>query len=212
MVLGLVRGARHSSAAGLMHAVLLVRLATRVRGGAVAADGARALSEACADENAFELDLRAGTPLAHGADGSGGKEIWFVRHAEGWHNKHSRELPNWKAEGLSLTDAYWDARLTPLGEEQCATLAERIAERDAADMPVLIAVSPLTRTLQTATLVFGNGSAPFVATELARERIAAHTCDGRRDKSALAAEFPAVDLREVHVTATKQNLIPEFRS
>ena len=59
-------------------------------------------------------------------------------------------------------------------------------------------------TLQTATLAFGAGATgatgggpPFVATELARERIAAHTCDGRRSRTEQAAEFAHVDFSEL---------------
>ena len=74
--------------------------------------------------------------------------------------------------------------------------------------PQLVVVSPMTRALQTASLAFvGNPQPaagqtplvrpPFVATSLARERVGNHTCDGRRERAELAAEFPHVDFRQV---------------
>jgi broad specificity phosphatase PhoE len=55
---------------------------------------------------------------------------------------------------------FWDARLTPTGEEQCCRLRNEIH-----DMPhkldlELVVVSPLTRTLQTAELSLGRADAP----------------------------------------------------
>ena len=154
-------------------------------------------SEDATCANVFSLRPGPADPSA-----AGEKTLLLVRHAEGWHNKDARELPNWKADALGLTMKYWDARLTPEGERQCAALAASLAR---AAPPDLVAVSPLTRTLQTATLTFGAaygagpaaGGPPFLATELARERIAAHTCDGRRSRAEQAAEFAHVDFSEL---------------
>ena len=63
----------------------------------------------------------------------------------------------------------------------------------------LVALSPMTRALQTATLAFPNASArpPFVATSLARERVWLHACDGRRPRSELQRDFAHLDFGAV---------------
>ena len=130
------------------------------------------------------------------ADGGPRKLLHIVRHAEGFHN----------TERKHVAERSHDARLTPNGEAQCAALRAALGELAAFSSPSLLVVaSPLTRTLQTATLTFGAaygagpaaGGPPFLATELARERIAAHTCDGRRSRAEQAAEFAHVDFSEL---------------
>ena len=81
------------------------------------------------------------------------KRVTFVRHAEGYHNLRS---------ALTFDSTYnssinFDARLTPRGERQCATLATNgEAWRDVA----LVATSPMTRCVQTSLLAFpGIGDA-----------------------------------------------------
>jgi len=101
----------------------------------------------------------------------GAKLIHFVRHAQGYHNVDPRPIHERAA----------DARLTPAGEAQCAALAEATAGLS----PELIVASPLTRTLQTATLVFRSqlgqraSAPPLIACEYARETVN-YLCDCRR--------------------------------
>lgn len=125
------------------------------------------------------------------------KTILFVRHAEGWHNKDERELPNWHSDNLGLTPKYRDAQLTPRGKEQCAELREWLDANTGFAPPDMVAVSTLTRAIQTATLAFADGPFPFVATELARERIADHECDHRSKLSELVGRHPHVDFGQV---------------
>ena len=67
--------------------------------------------------------------------------IHCIRHGQGFHNLHSDyTLP--------------DPRLTPLGEEQCATLQSTHFPPDKQRRISLVAASPLTRALHTAWLVF----------------------------------------------------------
>ena len=97
------------------------------------------------------------------------------------------EEPEYKNE------AWADARLTPFGEQQSATLQPALA---ALPHPGVVLVSPLSRTIQTALIAFGGAGAPaarFVSEELIRERNGAHPCDRRRPVAELAADFPAVD-------------------
>ena len=77
--------------------------------------------------------LEAGLALAPGwqADLPAAKKLVFIRHAEGWHNKDAREIPNYFQDELGLASTslkYWDAALTPDGETQCAALASRLQE------------------------------------------------------------------------------------
>eukprot|EP00929_Paragymnodinium_shiwhaense_P057428 TRINITY_DN28741_c0_g1_i1.p1 TRINITY_DN28741_c0_g1~~TRINITY_DN28741_c0_g1_i1.p1 ORF type:complete len:326 (+),score=46.66 TRINITY_DN28741_c0_g1_i1:104-979(+) len=134
------------------------------------------------------------------------KRIFFIRHAEGYHNVAERESTTNPKSAVLLAektgDKFWDARLTPKGEEQCANLKANVRGKTVwgYDKPLnldLVVVSPLTRCLQTAFLSLGEptsaGAPPFVATELCRERIANFTCDGRRPRSELQKEFKGID-------------------
>eukprot|EP00729_Bicosta_minor_P006847 gene6847-19028_t len=96
--------------------------------------------------------------------------------------------------------AYWDAPLTSVGEAQGEALAEKVATLKVP--PELVVVSPLRRAIHTAQLGFrpeGNESSapPFLCTELARERISFHTCDGRRRLTEITEDYPFVDFSEV---------------
>lgn len=127
------------------------------------------------------------------------KTIHFVRHAEGTHNRDSREIPGFHEHG-SRTMAYWDAPLTTRGIDQGHKLSLDVM--NLAEPPDVVVVSPLRRAIHTAQLGFrpeeaGGKALPFVATELCRERISYHTCDGRRDLSEIKQEFGFVDFTEV---------------
>ena len=138
----------------------------------------------CAARAATTVALRPGEAASEDE-----KTILFVRHAEGWHNKHARELPNWHADALGLTEAYRDARLTPVGEGQARALNAELVANATFAPPDVVVVSTLTRTIQTAALAFEGFDVPFEATELCRERIADHECDHRRPLSELEATW-----------------------
>ena len=147
----------------------------------------------CAARAATTVALRPGEAASEDE-----KTILFVRHAEGWHNKHARELPNWHADALGLTEAYRDARLTPVGEGQARALNAELAANATFVPPDVVVVSTLTWTIQTAALAFEGFDVPFEATELCRERIADHECDHRRTRAALEADFGSfVDFSDV---------------
>lgn len=79
--------------------------------------------------------------------------------------------------------------MTDVGVGQCSQLAHEV--RNLTVMPEVVVVSPLRRAIHTATLGFrpdGSGP-PFVATELCRERVSFHTCDGRRNLTDIKADF-----------------------
>jgi broad specificity phosphatase PhoE len=83
-----------------------------------------------------------------------------------------------------------------VGEQQAHAVGTRI--RDARMAVDVILVSPLTRALQTATLMFvdelkSRNPPRFVAIELCREAFGGHPCDQRRTRSELHRDFPHVD-------------------
>lgn len=109
-----------------------------------------------------------------------GKVLHFVRHAQGYHNVDKRPIQQQDA----------DASLTKEGVEQCRRLQRAVAELQ----PDLIVSSPLTRTLQTASLVFEEQIAAgvqLIALEAFRETVN-FRCDTRRDLSLIKPEFPQV--------------------
>ena len=126
------------------------------------------------------------------------KRLILIRHAEGWHNKDYNEKPNYMADGLGETEAYWDARLTPDGVKQTEALEAKLKPH--ASTVQLVTSSPLTRALQTASIAFpdrSKGHVRFVATSLARERVWNHQCDRRRARTDISAEFPHFDFSEI---------------
>ena len=119
------------------------------------------------------------------------KVVHFVRHAQGTHNLAVLQLggvdggpedeyKNWK---------WYDARLTPLGEEQARALRPHMEQQRVE----VVLTSPLSRTVQTALLAVPPGP-PFVCEDDCRERIGVHPCDKRRSRTELAADFPSLDL------------------
>lgn len=64
----------------------------------------------------------------------------------------------------------------------------------------VVLVSPLTRAVETALLMFPTDTAPpvpVVAVEWCREAHGGHPCDQRRPISVIAKEFPQVDFSQV---------------
>lgn len=135
------------------------------------------------------------------------KTIHFVRHAgkqnrisisvllsltmrsiEGTHNEANRAYGDDTPVIHSTSGAwrYQDAYLTKHGIQQCITARQTLL----GDVhPQLIVVSPFTRTLQTAHIMFNGRQVPFLVQELCRERSGKYTCDKRRTKSEIVAEF-----------------------
>ena len=128
-------------------------------------------------------------PLAHAFGAESAKVVHLVRHGQGFHNVEAAVRGPAAYKDVRLTDA----RLDETGRRQAATLGERV--RAARMIIDVVLVSPLTRTLETATLMFPPEVAPlpFVAVEHCREAFGGHPCDARRPARTLAREFPHVD-------------------
>lgn len=79
-----------------------------------------------------------------------------VRHAQGHHNVnvsiYCSLSPRSKAEHAQNQWRIYDATLTDLGHQECATLAKNFPHHKKVD---LLVASPLRRTIQTAVLSFG---------------------------------------------------------
>ena len=84
-----------------------------------------------------------------------------------------------------------DARLTELGQAQARAARERLRA-----IPFdLVVVSPLTRAIQTASLLFeGHPSEPRILVEVLHRECQESSCDVGRAASELAADFPHLDV------------------
>lgn len=105
-------------------------------------------------------------------------KIYFIRHAEGYHN---------------LSDKGWEIKfpqLTDKGIEQAKTLSNKLRE---ITMDKII-VSPLKRTLHTAEIVFGKQK--FKVLEFIREYVG-NNCDLRESKVELEEKFTYADFSSI---------------
>jgi len=135
------------------------------------------------------------------------KWVWFVRHAEGFHNVAERqhELGTLYLQEEHSGWRFWDSALTARGKEQCQKTLREVESLSHSLELELIVVSPLTRTLQTADLTVGKASPrhwsgerpPMIASDLCRERITNCPADSRRPLGSLMKEFPHIDFSEL---------------
>mmetsp|Transcript_10245 Transcript_10245/g.19676 ORF Transcript_10245/g.19676 Transcript_10245/m.19676 type:complete len:300 (-) Transcript_10245:161-1060(-) len=111
------------------------------------------------------------------------KIIHFIRHAEGTHNAANRAYGDDTPTVFSTprSEKYTDAPLTDRGIQQC--LEARYGVLLSGVKPELVVVSPLTRTLQTAHIMFHSRGLPFIVHDVCRERWGRYTCDKRRRAS-----------------------------
>ncbi|KAJ9674096.1 hypothetical protein PVL29_023567 [Vitis rotundifolia] len=144
------------------------------------------------------------------------KTIHLVRHAQGIHN-----VAGEKDHSAYLSQELFDAHLTPLGWQQVDNLRKHVQACGLLKKIELVVVSPLLRTMQTASGVFGGESykdgidvnplmvanvgnserpaisslncTPFLALELCREHLGVHPCDKRRSIHEYRPLFPAID-------------------
>jgi broad specificity phosphatase PhoE len=84
-----------------------------------------------------------------------------------------------------------DARLTPRGQAQAREARERLK-----GIPFeLVVVSPLTRAIETAAILFGeHPNQPRVLVEVLHRECQESSCDVGRAASEIAAEFPHLDV------------------
>ncbi|KAI0067864.1 phosphoglycerate mutase-like protein [Artomyces pyxidatus] len=162
------------------------------------------------------------------APGTTYKVLILGRHGEGYHNVAEEKYGEhaWNAK-WSLLDGdgsfTWgpDPPLTPLGEDQArrANAAWKTEISNGIPVPQRFYCSPMKRALRTHELTFdGVFTEPRptpVIVENCREEYGEHTCDKRRTRSEIHAEFPAFvfeegfaeeDLLWTEVRETKQHV------
>jgi broad specificity phosphatase PhoE len=133
--------------------------------------------------------MMAGMSAARGRSSS--KVVHFVRHGQATHNVRAEVR---RSEGCSMEeflaimgeDDELDADLTEIGREQARAKARPWEGIE------LVVCSPLSRAIETATLIFGD-QLPFVSYEGLREWNGLLTNGQRRPTAQLTARFPHVD-------------------
>ena len=108
------------------------------------------------------------------------KKIYLIRHAQSEANA---------ALDLDNPTFYYDARLTNLGKEQTLKTRKKLVN---VNFDLMIS-SPLTRTLQTFSLIFPQPIKNTIVLPLAREHLD-HSCDVGRQPEILKKEFPHFNL------------------
>ena len=129
------------------------------------------------------------------------KRVCFVRHGQGEHNRSPQ---------------YWglvDSQLNEAGKEQARALHKRLAP-DLSEFD-LVAVSPLSRAVQTMQFGFKGCKAPITVQPLLRERLGA-PCDFGRPRTELLAAFPemrgwqgSAEMKEVWWSESFEANLPE---
>eukprot|EP00931_Biecheleriopsis_adriatica_P006871 TRINITY_DN108214_c0_g1_i1.p1 TRINITY_DN108214_c0_g1~~TRINITY_DN108214_c0_g1_i1.p1 ORF type:complete len:314 (-),score=55.67 TRINITY_DN108214_c0_g1_i1:8-919(-) len=147
--------------------------------------------------------LVAGAEAAARADH---KVVHFVRHAEAEVNAAGRVFPkdDPRKKAVRLDSKFFDSELSEKGLLQCKQLRAGTLEGRAVPPAVeIVAASPLTRALQTATAVFGCGEPgcpQLFALEALREFCGKNfqPCDSRRPPEILFyRDFAHVDFQNV---------------
>ncbi len=108
------------------------------------------------------------------------KTIVLIRHGQSTFNEHY--------ERTGQDPGHFDARLTPLGEQQALQAREELA---GAEFDIVVS-SPLTRAIQTTHGIFGHRGLPVHVTCRHREKLES-SCDVGRSPMHLKAEFPHLD-------------------
>ena len=109
------------------------------------------------------------------------KKIYLIRHAESEANA---------AMDLDNPTYYYDAKITKRGERQAAKARENLKN---IEFDTYIC-SPLTRTMQTFSIIFPNKK-PLIQ-PLIREQLY-HSCDVGRQPNILKKEFPLFDFSKL---------------
>lgn len=121
------------------------------------------------------------------------KELYLIRHGTSLHNILFWEIGS---------SAYTRWRDTPLMHQGFCEANELSSEWKNIDDIELVIVSPLLRTLQTATTIFNKHKKELIACDLIVEHPigGSEICNRRKDKALLENLFPEVDytaLRDV---------------
>ena len=105
------------------------------------------------------------------------KTAYLIRHGQSTFNALFDLTP--------VDPLHFDARLSPKGIRQVEAARQTLSSLHVD----LIAVSPLTRAIETAVGIFSSVATSMIVTDLLRERLG-NSCDVGRPPAELAAEFP----------------------
>jgi len=136
-------------------------------------------------------------PSPSSSENKDNKIVYWIRHAQGFHNVGLEERGR---EALKDPN-FFDAKLTPKGLSQVQQSHNRLktisktSNKSHLDAIELVVVSPLSRTLQSAQGMFPDKK--ILAKEEVRERIGTHPCAKRRSVDELKTEFANVDFSEL---------------
>lgn len=126
------------------------------------------------------------------------KTIYCIRHGLSIHNY----LYHKYGSKIFYNPDYTDTLLLPEGKNQAINLNKSWKEIDNIE---LVIVSPLKRTLETASLIFQNKNIPIIALEMCREfPLGLHTCNKRSNKEELELLYPNIDFSDL--ISNKDNL------
>ena len=119
------------------------------------------------------------------------KSLYCIRHGLAEHN-----INYFKYGCKTFYDPkFVDTSLVEEGFKQASTLGETWSEINDIE---LVVVSPLKRTLQTATRIFRGKSVPMISFELVREYpIGGQTCNKRSQKEYLMNTFPNINFDDI---------------
>lgn len=140
------------------------------------------------------------------------KIIYLVRHAEALHNVQEKcaqdecrqaggqdsEVEAARKRALE-DEAFLDASLSPGGQKQVCSAAKdftNLLERTHYPLPEIVFVSPLQRTLETASLLF-PGHRNMIAMEFLREKRTGLPCDERKQAAEIEEEFPHINFSDI---------------
>ncbi|KAK5714902.1 putative phosphoglycerate mutase pmu1 [Elasticomyces elasticus] len=133
--------------------------------------------------------------------------VYLQRHGEGFHNvkEDSVGRQEWEKHWARQTgdgNMVWeDAKLTPRGQEEAATIAkfwEDAMAKEKIQPPDQYFSSPLTRCIQTARITYGalaemsGGTFELQVSEGLREIYGIHTCDRHGSRADLQSAFDFV--------------------
>jgi len=119
------------------------------------------------------------------------KLLYLIRHGLAQHNENFLKY----GEQTFFDPKYVDTHLIEEGIQQSLQLGETWQNIDDIE---LVLVSPLYRTLETATNIFKNKDVPIISLEELREYpIGEHTCNKRTSKDILMSDFSHINFDNI---------------
>ena len=119
------------------------------------------------------------------------KLLYLIRHGLAIHNENFLKY----GERTFFDPKYVDTHLTEEGVQQSLQLGKTWQNVDDIE---LVLVSPLYRTLETATNIFKDKDVPIISLEeLGEHPIGKHTCNKRSSKELLIQDFPNINLDNI---------------